>query len=93
MLLGKVVGSLVSTKKLNAFEGVKFLLVQPLDEKLRPQGDPIVATDTQQAGPGQIVTYIGGREASLPLPEPFNPSDATITSIVDAVSHDEGDGK
>ncbi len=86
MLLGRVIGSLVSTLKLEAFEGVKFLLVQPLDENLKPQGDPIVAADTQQAGPGQVVTYIGGREASLPLPEPFNPSDATITSIVDAIT-------
>jgi ethanolamine utilization protein EutN len=85
MKLGKVIGTVVSTKKLDAFKGVKFLIVQPLDEKLRPQGNPIVAADSQQSGPGQIVTYVGGREASMPLPEPFNPSDATITSIVDSV--------
>lgn len=85
MLLGKVIGSLVSTKKLDAFEGVKFLIVQPLDENLKEKGKPIVAADSQQAGPGQIVTYIGGREASMPLPDLFNPSDATITSIVDEV--------
>ncbi len=85
MKIGKVIGTLVSTTKLKAFEGVKFLIVQPLDENLKPKGSPLVASDSQQAGPGQIVTYIGGREASMPLPDPFNPSDATITSIVDEV--------
>ncbi|MFH1039228.1 MAG: EutN/CcmL family microcompartment protein [PVC group bacterium] len=86
MNLGKVIGTVVSTQKMEAFRGVKFLIVQPLDENLKPNGEPVVACDSQQAGPGQIVTFIGGREASLPLPDPFNPSDATITSIVDEVT-------
>ena len=85
MNLGKVIGTVVSSKKLEAFRGVKFLIVQPLDENLKPSGEAVVAADSQQAGPGEIVTFIGGREASMPLPEPFNPSDATITSIVDQV--------
>lgn len=85
MLLGRVIGTLVSTRKIEAFAGVKFLIVQPLDENLAPKGAPLVACDSQQAGEGQIVTYIGGREATLPLPVPFNPADALITSIVDAV--------
>jgi len=85
MKIGRVIGTVVSTRKLDAFQGVKFLIVQPLDEKLEPDGEAVVAADSQQSGPGQIVTYVGGREASMPLPEPFNPSDATITSIVDSV--------
>jgi len=84
--LGRVIGTVISTRKVESFDGVKLLIVQPLDEDLKVRGEPVVACDTQQAGPGQIVTFIGGREASLPLPEPFNPSDATITSIVDEVS-------
>lgn len=87
MLLGRVIGTLVSTRKIEAFAGVKFLIVQPLDETLAPKGAPLVACDSQQAGEGQIVTYIGGREATLPLPVPFNPADALITSIVDEVEH------
>ncbi len=86
MNLGRVIGTVISTRKVESLDGVKLLIVQPLDENLKDRGEPVVACDTQQAGPGQIVTFIGGREASLPLPDPFNPSDATITSIVDEVS-------
>ena len=86
MNLGRVIGTVVSTQKVPGLDGVKLLIVQPLDENLEPAGDPLVACDAQQSGPGELVTFIGGREASLPLPEPFNPSDATITSIVDEVS-------
>jgi len=86
MKLGRVIGTVVSTKKLEAFAGEKFLIVQPLSENLEPDGEPLVANDTQQAGPGQLVTYIGGREATIPLGEPFNPSDAAITGIVDEVA-------
>ena len=88
MNLGRVIGTVVSTQKVPGLDGVKLLIVQPLDENLEPAGDPLVACDAQQSGPGELVTFIGGREASLPLPEPFNPSDATITSIVDEVSLD-----
>ncbi len=86
MNLGRVIGTVISSRKVESLDGVKLLIVQPLDENLKPQGDPVVACDSQQAGEGQVVTFIGGREASLPLPDPFNPSDATITSIVDEVS-------
>jgi ethanolamine utilization protein EutN len=84
--LGRVIGTVISSRKVESLDGVKLLIVQPLDENLEDQGEPMVACDSQQTGPGQVVTFIGGREASLPLPDPFNPSDATITSIVDEVS-------
>lgn len=86
MNLGRVIGTVISSQKVKSLDGIKLLIVQPLDENLENLGEPVVATDSQQAGEGQIVTFIGGREASLPLPVPFNPSDATITSIVDEVS-------
>ncbi|MDP8236729.1 MAG: EutN/CcmL family microcompartment protein [Candidatus Erginobacter occultus] len=86
MNLGRVIGTVISSRKVESLDGVKLLIVQPLDENLKDSGGPVVACDSQQAGPGQVVTFIGGREASLPLPNPFNPSDATVTSIVDEVS-------
>ncbi len=85
MKLGRVIGTVVAGKKLDSFTGEKFLILQPLDENLEPDGEPLVANDTQQSGPGQLVTYIGGREATIPLGEPFNPSDAAVTGIVDEV--------
>lgn len=86
MKLGRVIGSVVCTRKVDSFEGVKLLLVQPLDERLENAGDPLVACDVVQAGPGDIVYYEGGREAALGIDNWFNPSDATIFGIVDSVT-------
>ena len=89
MLLGKVIGRLVATQKLSAFIGIKFLLVQPLDENQNEIGTVLVACDTAQAGEGDTVWYETNREASIPLPDQFNPSDATITAIVDQIHKEE----
>ncbi|MCX6354577.1 MAG: EutN/CcmL family microcompartment protein [Candidatus Aureabacteria bacterium] len=86
MKVGRVIGTVVASKKVESLTGVKLLLVQPLDEEGKPSGEPVVACDSQQSGPGETVFYIGGREASLPLPEPFNPADATITGIIDTIA-------
>ena len=83
MKLGRVIGSVVSTIKVDSFEGVKLLLVQPLDENYREIGSPLAACDMVQAGTGDIVMFEGGREAALALENWFNPSDATIMVIVD----------
>jgi microcompartment protein CcmK/EutM len=85
MKLGKVIGNVVCTQKVDAFEGLKLLLVQPLNEKLEEKGDAVVACDTVQAGLGDTVFYEGGREAALGIENWFNPSDATIMGIVDEV--------
>lgn len=93
MKIGKVIGNVVSTQKVNSLEGVKLLLIQPLDENLREVGSPLVACDTVQAGPGDIVFFEGGREAALALPNWFNPSDCTIMGIVDQVNLRQDEGK
>ncbi len=89
MKLGRVIGTVVCTQKVDSFEGVKLLLVQPLDERLEETGEPIVACDTVQAGTDDIVFYEGGREAALGLENWFNPSDSTIMGIVDHVHIEE----
>lgn len=89
MKLGKVVGNVVCTVKVESWEGVKLLLVQPLDENLEEIGISLIACDTVQAGPGDIVFYEGGREAALGMQNWFNPSDATIMGIVDHVNTEE----
>lgn len=86
MQLARVIGTVVATIKYEGLEGVKFLIVQPLDKRLRPEGRPIVAADgVAMAGPGDIVYVVASREAALALPEPFVPVDHAIVGIVDAV--------
>ena len=77
-------GTLVATQKAEGLEGVKFLVVQPLDKHRQPVGEPEIAADgTGQAGPGELVFVIQSREAALTLPEWFVPVDMAITGIVD----------
>ena len=86
MQLGRVIGNVVCTQKVDCFNSIKLLLIQSLNEKLEEIGDPVVACDTVQAGINDIVFYEGGREAALGLKNWFNPSDLTIMGIVDQVS-------
>jgi ethanolamine utilization protein EutN len=83
MKLGKVTGRVVSTIKVPSFEGIKLMLVQPLDERLVPYGVPIVAFDTIQAGAGDLVYYETSKEAGRVLETTMNPCDAAIVGIVD----------
>ncbi len=89
MKLGRVTGSVVATRKDESLEGVRLLLVQPLSEDYKPQGTPVVACDTVQAGPGDTVLFEGGREAAMALRRTFNPSDATVMAIVDSYGEEK----
>ena len=94
MILGKVIGSVVSTQKTESFEGIKLLLIQPVDENMKEMGEAVVACDTVQAGYNDLVLYEGGREAALALKNWYNPSDATVMAIVDRVNlEDPGSGE
>jgi len=90
MHLAKVVGTVWATQKVETLTGYRFLVVQPLTEKLEPKDRPLVAVDTVSAAPGQIVYFVRAREASKALEERFNPVDAAIIGIVDEV-HIPGD--
>jgi ethanolamine utilization protein EutN len=84
MQFARVIGTLVATQKADGLEGVKLLVVQPLDKHRLPQGEPQIAADgTAQAGPGELVFVIYSREAALVLPEWFVPVDLAISGIVD----------
>jgi microcompartment protein CcmK/EutM len=89
----RVMGTVVATSKYEGLEGVKLLVVQPLDEDRKPRGDPQVAADaTAQAGPGHLVFIVGSREAAQALPTVFVPVDLAVTGIVDLVGVDRGPG-
>src|SRR5205085_5750902 len=87
MLLGQVIGTVVSRIACEGLQGVAFLIVQPLDRTGQPKGPPVVAADaTRMAAPGELVNYEGGREAALALDPWFVPVDHAIVAIVDQVS-------
>ena len=86
MLIGKVVGTVVSTQVYEGLQGVPMLLVQPLTKEGVATGEPIVCADgTRMAGPGETVYYEGGREAAMTLTPWFVPVDHAIVGIVDGV--------
>jgi len=85
MLLGKVVGTVVSTNKEKDLEGLKFLLVRALDAENRPTGALVVAVDAVGAGVGEVVLYASGSSARQTAVTKDRPVDATIMAIVDQV--------
>ena len=58
MILGKVIGNVVSTIKLPIYQGYKILIVQPVNNKEEPQGESVLALDTVLAGVGDTVLVI-----------------------------------
>lgn len=85
MQLGRVEGHVWATRKLDAFEGKKLMVVQPLDENLKPTGNHVIAVDTVHAGIGDLIFYATSKEAAIPLTPTFVPVDAAIVGVVDRV--------
>ena len=87
MKLGRVIGRVVCTRKMECFEGLKLLLLQPVDETGKDAGGALVAFDVARAGEGDLVFFEAGKEAAQANPNGwFNPGDAAIIGIVDAVT-------
>lgn len=86
MKLGRVRGSVVATIKDPNMEGMRLLVVQPLDEDRRDSGSCVVAADAvAQAGPGDLVYVVASREAAEAMSPRFVPVDHAIVGIVDSV--------
>jgi ethanolamine utilization protein EutN len=84
MLLGRVTGSAVCTIKYPGTEGLKLLLVQPVNKKLEAMGALQVAVDVVDAGIGDLCVMVRSREASLALPgEQFVPIDLALIGVID----------
>jgi ethanolamine utilization protein EutN len=83
--LGKIMGTVVATRKDPSLMGVRLLLLQPLTDKLEKIGDIIVAADPMGARPGDVVMWVASREASLALENKFAPVDAAVVGLVDHV--------
>jgi ethanolamine utilization protein EutN len=83
MYLARVIGRLVATQSYTGLDRVPYQLIQPLDEDGAAMGAPLVACTAISSGPGDLVTWVDGREAALALEETFVPVDATILGFVE----------
>lgn len=91
MILARVVGTVVSTRKEEKIKGIKFLLLEKIDPvTLQGKGDYLVAMDCVGAGKGEVVFYVSGSSARMTAVTEGKPSDAAIVAIVDEI---EIDGK
>ena len=83
MMLARVIGTVVASRKDAGLGASALLLVQPLGTDGKPSGKPIVAVDSVGSGVGENVFYVKGREAALPFLPGEVPTDAAIIGIVD----------
>lgn len=92
MYLGRVIGRLVATTRYTGLDGVRLQWLQPLDESGADAGPALVACAAINSGPGDLVTWVDGREAALALPdETFVPVDAAILGYVSQAAGPRGD--
>jgi len=83
MLLGKVVGTLVATRKDEKMEGLKFLVVRQLNVENQETGGYVIAVDSVQAGIGDVVLFATGSSARQTVLTDRRPCDAVIMAVVD----------
>ncbi|MGH7564102.1 MAG: EutN/CcmL family microcompartment protein [Gemmatimonadota bacterium] len=83
MKMGRVVGSVVATRKDDKLEGLKLLIVRDLDVDLSLDRGYIVAVDAVGAGAGEVVLYATGSSARQTDLTDAKPVDAVIMAIVD----------
>jgi carbon dioxide concentrating mechanism protein CcmL len=86
MQIAKVCGTVVSTQKEESLTGVKFLLLQLLDEEGNPLGEYEVAADSVGAGLGEWVLVSRGSAARQGRGSETRPLDALVVGIIDTVS-------
>ena len=90
MVLGKVIGTLVASRKEPTLEGLKLLVVRAcdVDGSVSAPGAVVVAVDAVGAGIGEVVLYAAGSSARQTQVTQNRPVDATIMAIVDEIAVD-----
>ena len=84
MLLGRVVGTLVATRKEPSMEGFKFLVLRQIDVDGNDLAGYVVAVDGVGAGVEEVVLYATGSAARQTLATKDRPCDAVVMAIVDS---------
>jgi microcompartment protein CcmK/EutM len=85
MLLAKVVGTVVATRKDPRLDSHKLLVARGMDPAGKPEGNYLVAVDTVDAGVGETVLIVSGSSARMASGMKDCPVDAAIVGIVDAI--------
>jgi microcompartment protein CcmK/EutM len=89
MILGKIVGTVVATRKDPRLVSNKLMVVRPIDPRGKAEGNSLVAVDTVDAGVGETVLVVSGSSARLASGMKDCPVDAAIVGIVDTVEINE----
>jgi ethanolamine utilization protein EutN len=85
MLLAKIVGTVVATRKDPRLESNKLLVARPMDPGGTPEGNYLIAVDTVDAGVGETVLIVSGSSARMASGMKDCPVDAVIVGIIDLI--------
>lgn len=87
MLIGKVIGDVVATRKHPSHDGLKLLLVQPLELDGTDRGTAVIAVDSVDAGTGdRVLLATEGFSAMTAVNRPQSPTEMAIIGVIDEVS-------
>jgi microcompartment protein CcmK/EutM len=89
MLLAKVVGTVVATRKDERLQSAKLLVSRPIDPTGKPEGNYLVAVDTVDAGVGETVLIVSGSSARMATGLKDTPVDAAIIGVIDQIDIDK----
>ncbi|MBM4373398.1 MAG: EutN/CcmL family microcompartment protein [Deltaproteobacteria bacterium] len=84
MLIGRVVGTVVATRKDEKLGGLRFLMIRQIGLDLQESDRIVVAADAVGAGLGEVVLFASGSSARQTVVTDQRPVDATIMAIVDS---------
>ena len=90
MLIAKVVGTVVATRKDDRLLNAKLMVSRPIDPSGKPEGSYLVAVDTVDAGVGETVLIVSGSSARMASGMKDCPVDAAVVGIVDTVEVSAG---
>lgn len=88
MILARVVGTVVATRKDPRLEGKKLLVLKPVSPEGKPEAGYVVAVDTVSAGYKELVLVVSGSSARMAEGCADRPVDTVIVGIVDDLSLD-----
>jgi ethanolamine utilization protein EutN len=86
MILAKIVGTVVATRKDERLVSNKLLIARPMDPHGTPEGSFLVAVDTVDAGVGETVLIVSGSSARMASGMKDCPVDAVVVGIVDTIA-------